>query len=90
VLTLPPHKTPHKLGDALRTHLGNELTLVNMGIRTANTCCLNLDQDVVVSKLWQWDLDDSILLWLGVAESLHGFWKCGHIDELVEERDWAS
>ena len=47
-------------------YLCNELSFVNVQIGSADTAGLHLDQDIVVTELWQRDLDDSVLFRLRV------------------------
>ena len=48
-------------------YLCNEFSFVNVQIGSADTARLHLDQDIVVTELGKWDLDDSVLFWLRVA-----------------------
>ena len=52
--------------------LGEELALVDVQICAADAAGLNLDEDVVVSKLGEVDLDDGVVLWLRVSVQEHG------------------
>lgn len=43
-----------------------EFTLVDVQIGAANTTSLDLDQDIVGTKLWKWDVDNGKLFGLSV------------------------
>jgi hypothetical protein len=45
---------------------GQEFTLMNMEIGAADTTGLDFDEDIVVSELGKVDLDDGVVLGLGV------------------------
>jgi len=71
--------------DRLVVHTGDEwelcdeLSLMDVEIRTADTTSLDFDQDVVRSKLWKRDGDNAIFLWLRVPQGLHFLWKVRHL-----------
>jgi hypothetical protein len=61
--------------------LGNEFTLVDVQIGTADTASLDLDQNIVLTEGGQRDLDNAVDLRLLISESLHGLRKIGtHCD----------
>lgn len=51
------------------THLGNELSFVNVQVGPTDTASLDLDHHIVVAELGKRDFDDGIIFWLCVLQA---------------------
>lgn len=49
------------------TYLCNELSFMDMQVRSADTARLDLDQDIVLAEFWERHLDDAVVTRLRVA-----------------------